>query len=358
MKRFILIFLVAILLFSLAACQTDTEHSASQTGETTGQTPIATPTPTPYEELQPCDTPPSGEIFIPWESIEELPQVCYDMKVYSSLYELISDATYIFTATIADVEVEVLSEEEDWDTTQPVFVTKVWYRLEVDQNIKGNISAEETAIYEIGHRYGDINFFHEYFPPMCYGNTYLIFANEDKRLCKPFIGYTEILDGKMVSTQYNTMFAEQEIDDVTQQIKDINTAMDAPQELSTDAGMQSLMQAISTEPDFIPITDMTTDEIDLMYRFYNDALAEEYQGKRLQNGDIVIWVKTVRLTEQQIDVFQVSVGAATAEIAEEKGNRYRVTTTRFHTLITISKDNKDNKTLHEAFSELLGENYG
>lgn len=222
------------------------------------------------------------------------------MAVYSSLNELISDAAYIFIATIADVEVEVLSEEEDWDTAQPAFIAKVWYQLDVDQNIKGDISADGSAIYEYGHRYGDINFYHEYLPPMCYGSTYLIFANEDKHLCVPFVGYTEILDGKMVSTQYNSMFGGQEIDNVTQQIKNIKTAMDAPEELSIDVGMQSLMQAISAEPDFIPERDMTTDETDMMYRFNNDALAEDYEGKELSNGDIVIWVKTVRLTERVI----------------------------------------------------------
>lgn len=355
MKRFILILLVAILLFSLAACQPDTQHPVSQTGKTTAeQTPTVTPTQIPYEDLQPCDTPPSGEIFIPWESIQELPQVCYDMAVYSSLNELISDAAYIFTATVADVEVEVLSEKENWDTKEPVHKTKVWYRLNIGQNIKGDISADGSAIYEFGHRYGEFNFYHEYFPPMCYGSTYLIFAHEDKRLCKPFVGYTEILDGKMVSTQYNTMFRGQGIDNVTREIKDITTAMESPGELSIDEGMQSLLQAVSAEPDFIPSRDLTTDEIDLMYRFYNDELAEEYQGKELSNGDIVIWVKTVRLTEQQMDVYQASVGGATAEIAEEKDSHYKVTTTRFHTLITICKYNEDNATIHDAFSELLG----
>lgn len=355
MKRFILISLAAVLLFSLAACQRETQSPVSQTETTAEQTPIVKPTPIPYEELQTCDTPPSGEIFIPWESIEDIPQVCYDMAVYSSLNELISDAAYIFTATVADVEVEVLSEKEDWDTKEPVHKTKVWYRLNIGQNIKGDILADGSAIYEFGHRYGEFNFFHEYFPPMCYGSTYLIFADEDKRLCKPFVGYTEILDGKMVSTQYNSMLGEQEIDDVAEQIKLITTAMDAPEELSIDKGIQSMLQAISTEPDFTPSRDLTTDEIDLMYRFYNDALAEEYQGKELSNGDIVIWVKTVRLTEQQMDVYQTSVGAATAEIAEAKGNRYKVTATRFHTLITICKCNEDNGTIHDAFSDLLGE---
>lgn len=278
MKRFILIFI--LLLLSLAACQSDTQSLVSQTGKTTTEhASIVTPTAIPYEDLQPCDTPPSGEMFIPWESIEGIPQVCYDMKVYSTLNELITDAAYIFTATIEDVQVETL-EREDWDTTEPVFITKVWYRLNVDQNIKGNISADGSAIYEYGHRYGDINFFHEYFPPMCYGSTYLIFANEDKHLCVPFVGYTEILDGKMVSTQYNTLFGEQEIDDVIRQIEDITNAIDAPEELSIDDGMQGFMQAILAEPDFIPERDMTADEIDLMYRFYNDVLSQEYEGKQ------------------------------------------------------------------------------
>lgn len=57
MKSFIII-LLAVILFSLAGCKPNTEDLVSQTEETT-------PTPIPYEDLQPCDTPPSGEIFIP-----------------------------------------------------------------------------------------------------------------------------------------------------------------------------------------------------------------------------------------------------------------------------------------------------
>ncbi len=354
MKKILILTFILVML--LSACSDAGNTSDITDGTTENNKPIQDETVSPtqmlYEELMPCDVPPSGEIFVPWESIEGIPQVAYDMRVYESLDELCSDAAYIFTAVIKDVEVEITGQE-DWDTPEPVDTTNVWYRLDDINSIKGDIEADGAAVFETGQRYGDINFYHEYFPPMCYGSTYLIFAYDDIRLCSPFVGYTQIDDGSMISSENNKMFEGRNIDDVTEQIQSIEKAINAQEELSADEGLNSLVQMISSEADFAPVRDLTTQEIDLMYRFNNDALAEAYLGKELKNGDIVIWIKTVRLTEQQMDVYEESNGAATEARAEERESYYNVSTTRYHTIITICRQDKDNAVIHNAFGELF-----
>ncbi len=320
MKKILILTFVLALLFS--ACS-DVDNTTDITVDITSdpepiQQETTSLTQMPYEELMPCDVPPSGEMFVPWESIEGIPQVAYDMRIYESLEELCSDAAYIFAAVIKDVEVEITGKE-DWGTQEPVDTTNVWYKLDDISSIKGDIEADGAAVFETGQRYGDTNFYHEYFPPMCYGSTYLIFAYDNMRLCSPFIGYTQIVDGSMVSSEYNKMFEGRNIDDVMEQIQSIEKAKNAPEELSADEGLNSLMQMISAEPDFTPERDLTTQEIDLMYRFNNDALTEEYLGKELQNGDIVIWIKTVRLTEQQMGVYEESNGSGNGGYGRRAG---------------------------------------
>ena len=352
-KILILTFILAMLLSACSNANNAPDITDDMTSDTEPiQQKTTSPTQMSYEELMPCDVPPSGEIFVLWERIEGIPQVAYDMRVYESLDELCSDAAYIFIAVIKDVEIEITGKE-DWDTHQPVDTTNVWYRLGDISTVKGDIEADGAAVFETGNRYGDINFYHEYFPPMCYGSTYLIFAYDNMRLCSPFVGYTEIDDGSMISSKYNEMFKGQNIEDVIERIQSIEKVVNALEELSADEGLNSLMQMISAEPDFTPKRDLTTEEIDLMYRFNNDALTEEYLGKELQNGDIVIWIKTMRLTEQQMEVYEKSNGAATEAIAEERSSYYKVSTTRYHTLITICKYNEDNATIHDAFSGLF-----
>lgn len=349
MKKLIWILFATALLFTFIGCKKDKESIP----ESIQTTPIQT-------QSKPTEPPKqTGRVtFELWEDYQEfLPKVSFDIGSPQSFVELAEQTPICVIATVNDIEIIELGTQ----TFEPLYDTIVKYTVHVDRSVNGDVTVGHTIyVLQNGYSFGDINIYHEYFPPLDYDQTYFMSIrpsndNDDEYYFgSPFVSYPKVIDNKLYPVLHNRLFYEGQ--PIEYAIEDIRAAAYSimPINLPIEQNIEVMTQRlINYDTPFIPVRDLTSEELSEFYDFDNSEFVTAVVGKEMENGYKFVWIKTTELDKYQQEDFSSKVSSTVKTMASELGIHCKVSTKPFDTLITLIGASEDNASLHHWFYDML-----
>lgn len=341
MKKLILL-LTVLVLVAVTACGTNDNHK-----DNINEKPKPSPTPTCEEIIELVSA-------VDWEPLTlEQMSVRTDTIIVGRVNEVLP------AVRINKIELgyETTLDREEWTN-----ITRT--KVEVLQSIKGELKEGESINVDQEGGFAEcINEYIDGMPFLKQGSTYIFFLREpygkDAQYCRYMTGiwqsFLEAADGRILKQDYSFFEAGLPIEEAVEQIKAVMIPI-PPVNIPIEQAMHALSEFLTnyeTELGFAPKRDLTGDELAKISDFEGDTRIVSVIGIKLENGRLILWVKTAQLNKGQQRSFEEELSHSIRLYADSLGVDYAVTVRQFDTLITIIGGGECRADIHNWFSDYI-----
>lgn len=250
---------------------------------------------------------------------------------------------------------ETTLDREEWTN-----ITRT--KVEVLQSIKGELKEDECINVDQEGGFAEcINEYIDGMPFLKQGSTYIFFLHEpygkDVQYCRYMTGiwqsFLEVEDGRMLKQNHSFFEEGLPLEEAVEQIKAVMIPIPAVN-IPIEQAMHALSEFLTDyETGFAPKSDLTVEELAKISDFDENPFVVSVIGKELQNGCLVLWIKTAQLNKGQQRSFEEELSYSIRLYADSLGVDYAVTVRQLDTLVTIIGGGEDRASIHDWFSDYI-----
>lgn len=309
-------------------------------------------------EIQPSPTQTCEEIIDIVSAVDWEPQTLEEMSVRTETI-IVGRVNKVLPAVrinLSEYGYETTLEREEWTN-----ITRT--KVEVLQSIKGElIEGESINVDQYGGFAECINEYIDGMPFLEQDASYIFFLHEpdygkNAPYCRYMTGiwqsFLEVADGKMLKQDYSFFDEGLPLEEAVEQIKAVMIPI-PPTNIPIEQAVQALSEFLTDyETGFAPKRDLTDEELAKISDFDENPLIVSVIGKELQNGRLILWVKTVELNKAQQNSFEKEINSSIKLYADSLGVNYKVSVMQLDTLITIIGGGEDRASIHHWFTDYI-----
>lgn len=309
------------------------------------------------EKQKPSPTPTCEEIIELVSAVDWEPLTLEQMSVRTDtiIVGRVNEVLPAVRINKTELGYETTLDREEWTN-----ITRT--KVEVLQSIKGELKEGESINVDQEGGFAEcINEYIDGMPFLKQGSTYIFFLREpygkDVRYCRYMTGiwqsFLEVEDGRMLKQDYSFFEERLPLEEAVEQIKAVMIPI-PPVNIPIEQAVQALSEFLTDyETGFAPKRDLTDEEIAEIYDFEQNPLIISVTGIKLQNGRMILWVKTDELNKEQKNSFEKELSSSIKLYADSLGVDYKVTVRQLDTLITIIGGGECRADIHNWFSDYI-----
>lgn len=310
------------------------------------------------EKSKPSPTPTCEEIIELVSAVDWEPLTLEEMSVRTEtiIVGRVNEVLPAVRINLSEYGYETTLDREEWTN-----ITRT--KVEVLQSVKGELQEGESInVDQYGGFAECINEYIDGMPFLDHDATYIFFLHEpgyvkNAPYCRYMTGtwqsFLESADGKMLKQNYSFFEEGLPLEEAVEQIKAVMIPI-PPTNIPIEQAVQELSEFLTDyETGFAPKRDLTDEELVKISDFDDNPLIVSVIGKELQNGRLILWLKTVELNKAQQNSFEEELNSSIKLYADSLGVKYKVSVMQLDTLITIIGGGEDRASIHDWFCDYI-----
>lgn len=308
-------------------------------------------------EIQPSPTPTCEEIIELVSAVDWEPQASDEMSVRTEtiIVGRVNEVLPAVRINLSEYGYETTTDREKWTN-----ITRT--EVEVLQSIKGELKEGESINVDQEGGFAEcINEYIDGMPFLKQGSTYIFFLREpygkDVQYCRYMTGiwqsFLEVEEGRILKQSHSFFEEGLPLEEAVEQIKAVMIPI-PPVNIPVEKAVQALSEFLTDyETGFAPKSDLTDEELAKISNFDENPFIVSVIGKELQNGRLILWVKTDELNKAQQNSFEEELNSSIKLYADSLGVNYKVSVMQLDTLITIIGGGEDRASIHHWFTDYI-----